>query len=117
MSFDVQTGDFDRAGRESKEPPARPVKDWTVWAILAGVICGCVPIGLLGMNFALQAKKRLEMGDWRGAELLAERAKICTYFCISWGLLSIFVSVGFVVFSFVVAIIQQAYAQTAPPEV
>jgi uncharacterized Tic20 family protein len=116
MSFDVQTGEFDRAGRESKEAPARPVKDWTIFAILAGFICGCMPIGLLGMSFAIQAKKKVEAGDWRGAEVLAERAKICTYFCISWGLLSIFVSVGFVLFSFVVAILEKM-AETPPPEI
>jgi hypothetical protein len=116
MSFDVQTGDFDRAGRESKEATARPVKDWTVFAILAGFLCGCMPIGLLGMSFAMQAKKKLEAGDWREAELLAERAKVCTYFCISWGLLTIFVSVGFVLFSFVVALLQEAFAEAPPPE-
>ena len=116
MSFDVQTGDFDRAGRESKEAMARPVKDWTLFAILAGLICGCMPIGLLGMSFAMQAKKKVAEGDWRAGELLAERAKICTYFCISWGLLTIFVSVGFVLFSFVVAILQKAFAETPPPE-
>lgn len=110
MSFDVRTGDFDRAGRESKEAPARPVRDWTIWAILTMLFCGCMPIGLLGLNYAMQAKAKLKVGDWREAEKLAEKAKICVYFSISWGLGTIFVGVGLFMFGFVMTLIEAAIA-------
>lgn len=63
--------------------PAPPnVPTYLVLAIIATLCCGCPPVGIISLIFALQVSGKLKAGDIAGAQRASSRAKM-------WGIVGI----------------------------
>ena len=56
-------------------PPAATVPNYLVFAILATVFC-CLPAGVPAIVYAAQVNGKLQMGDWAGAQVASNNAKL-----------------------------------------
>jgi hypothetical protein len=56
-------------------PPAAAVQNYLVFAILATVFC-CLPAGIPAIVYAAQVNAKLQSGDFAGAQLASNNAKM-----------------------------------------
>jgi hypothetical protein len=56
-------------------PPAVAVQNYLVFAILATVFC-CLPAGIPAIVYAAQVNAKLQSGDFAGAQLASNNAKM-----------------------------------------
>lgn len=86
-------------------PPFRPpVPDYLPWAILATLFC-CLPFGVVGIVYAVQASSRRDQGDLAGATAAARSAK-------TWTLVSFWVGLAALVLYVLVAVTMVATGST-----
>lgn len=72
------------AALSASEPAALQfhVPTHLVLAIIATLCCGCPPVGIISLIFALQVSGKLKSGDIAGAQRASSRAKL-------WGIVGI----------------------------
>lgn len=69
-------------------PPAAPVQNYLVFAILTTVLC-CLPAGIPAIVYAAQVNGKLQAGDLAGAQLASKNAKMWCLISLGVGLLVI----------------------------
>lgn len=65
------------AGQQQGYAPPKP-NNWLIPAILTTVLCGCLPLGIVAIVFAVQVDNKYNAGDYEGAQSAASKAKIFT---------------------------------------
>jgi hypothetical protein len=73
--------------------PAPAVQNYLVFAILATVFC-CLPAGIPAIVYAAQVNGKLQVGDWAGAQLASNNAKM---WCLISAGLGLFVIVIYMI--------------------
>ena len=74
-------------------PGAAPtVPNYLVFAILATVLC-CLPTGIVAIIYAAQVNGKLQVGDYAGAQVASNNAKMWCLISLGLGLA---VSIGYV---------------------
>jgi hypothetical protein len=72
------------------QPGGAPPPNYMVWAILTTLLC-CLPAGIVSIVFASQVNRKWRMGDYQGAIVSSNRARI-------WAITSAVVAViGFII--------------------
>jgi Interferon-induced transmembrane protein/zinc-ribbon domain len=66
-------------------PPATPVQNYLVFAILTTVFC-CLPAGIPAIVYAAQVNGKLQAGDYAGAQLASKNAKMWCLISLGLGL-------------------------------
>jgi len=79
--------------------PPKP-SNWLIPAILTTVLCGCLPLGIVAIVFAVQVDSKYNEGDFAGAQSAAGKAKMFTL--ISF-FLALFCGGGYAIFMIVMA--------------
>jgi uncharacterized membrane protein YvbJ len=74
------------------QPPAAPIQNYLVFAILATVLC-CLPTGIVAIIYAAQVNGKVQMGDLAGAKAASDNAKMWCWVSFGLGLASIVVSI------------------------
>jgi uncharacterized membrane protein YvbJ len=74
------------------QPPAAPIENYLVFAILATVLC-CLPAGIVAIIYAAQVNSKAQMGDLVGAKATSDNAKMWCWISFGLGLAVIVVSV------------------------
>jgi len=69
------------------------VQNYLVFAILATVFC-CLPAGIPAIVYAAQVNGKLQVGDWAGAQLASNNAKM---WCLISAGLGLFVIVIYMI--------------------
>jgi len=72
------------------QPPAAPVENYLVFAILTTVLC-CLPAGIVAIIYAAQVNGKVQMGDLAGANVASENAKMWCWISFGVGLAAIVV--------------------------
>jgi len=70
------------------QPPAAPVENYLVFAILTTVLC-CLPAGIVAIIYAAQVNGKVQMGDLAGANVASENAKMWCWISFGVGLAAI----------------------------
>jgi uncharacterized membrane protein YvbJ len=73
------------------QPPAAPIQNYLVFAILATVLC-CLPTGIVAIIYAAQVNGKVQIGDLAGAKAASDNAKMWCWVSFGLGLASIVVS-------------------------
>lgn len=70
------------------QPPAVPVQNYLVFAILSTVFC-CIPAGIVAIIYAAQVNGKLQIGDLAGAKAASDNAKMWSWISFGVGLAAI----------------------------
>lgn len=71
------------------QPPAAPIQNYLVFAILATVLC-CLPTGIPAIIYAAQVNGKMQMGDQAGAKAASDNAKMWCWISFGVGLAGVF---------------------------
>jgi interferon-induced transmembrane protein len=69
-------------------PAAPKPGNYLVWSIVSALLC-CLPLGAVGIYFAIQVDKRYMAGDLAGAQAASRQARTWTIVTVSVGLLGL----------------------------
>jgi hypothetical protein len=67
------------------QPPAAPIQNYLVFAILATVFC-CLPAGIPAIIYAAQVNGKVQIGDLAGAKAASDNAKMWCWISFGVGL-------------------------------
>jgi hypothetical protein len=79
-------GPYEAPGQRFNAPPQPPPKNYLIEAIISTVCC-CVPLGIVAIVFAAKVDRLAAIGDHRGAQEAAGKAKLFAILAVVLGLL------------------------------